>query len=142
MKAGVYNRKTLTDLLLTAAEAFPDKGIGFIQPDGSIQFTTYPELISQSKALIPGMQARGLARGDKAMIVMTRNEDIVPVLWACFISGIIPTILQPPVSFTEFNQPAQKIENVYQDIEESRVILSADLVNRFPVGCHFLQEPY
>jgi acyl-CoA synthetase (AMP-forming)/AMP-acid ligase II len=131
MKAGVYNRKTLTDLLLTAAEAFPDKGIGFVQSDGSIKFTTYPELISQAKAMIPGMHARGLAPGDKVMIVMTRNEDIIPVLWTCFLSGLIPTILQPPVSFTEFNQPARKIENVYRILQNPRVILSADLLTGF-----------
>ena len=65
------------------------------------------------------------------MIIMTRNEDIVKILWACIISGIVPTILQPPVSFTEFNTPAQKIENVYRILEKPAVILSADLVKSF-----------
>jgi acyl-CoA synthetase (AMP-forming)/AMP-acid ligase II len=131
MKAGIYNRKTLVDLLLTVSETYPDKGIGFVQSDGSIKFTTYPELYSQAMAMIPGMLARGMAPGDKVMIVMSRNEEIIPVLWTCFLSGYIPTILQPPVSFSEFNQPAQKIENVYRTLVNPKVILSSDLLSGF-----------
>lgn len=131
MKAGIYKRKTLSDLLITAAEVFPQKGIGFVQSDGTIKFTTYPELLSLAKAKIPGLQARGMTPGDKVMIVMSRNEEIIPILWACFLSGYIPTILQPPVSFSEFNQPAQKIENVYRTLQNPQVILSSDLQKGF-----------
>lgn len=131
MKAAIYDRKTMTDLLLSVADAFPHKGIGFVHPDGNINFITYSELLSRAKAMVAGLQAMGLAPGDKVMIVMTRNEEIIPVLWGCFLNGLIPTILQPPVSFTEFNQPAQKIENVYRILQNPRVILSSDLLKGF-----------
>ncbi|MFA4864535.1 MAG: AMP-binding protein, partial [Bacteroidales bacterium] len=131
MKAGIYDRKTLTDLLLTVTRTSPDKGIGFVHPDGNINFITYSELLSRARLMIAGMHALGMAPGDKVMIVMTRNEEIIPVLWACFLSGLIPTILQPPMSFTEFNQPAQKIENVYRILQNPRVILSSDLLKGF-----------
>jgi len=131
MKAAIYDRKTLTDLLLTVTRTSPDKGIGFVHPDGNINFITYSELLSRARSMIAGMHALGMAPGDKVMIVMTRNEEIIPVLWACFLSGLIPTILQPPMSFTEFNQPAQKIENVYRILQNPRVILSSDLLKGF-----------
>jgi acyl-CoA synthetase (AMP-forming)/AMP-acid ligase II len=131
MKAGIYNRKTLSDLLITAAETSPVKGVGFVQPDGSTQFISYSELLSIAKTMASGLKMKGLKPGDKAMIVMSRNEDIVSVLWACLISGIVPTILQPPVSFTEFNTPAQKIENVYDILEKPAIILSGDLLKTF-----------
>lgn len=131
MKAAIYGRKTLADLLLTAVEAFPHKGIGFVQPDGSLKFTTYPELLSQAKCMIHGMQLRGMVPGDKVIIVMSRNEEIIPILWTCFLSGYIPTVLQPPVSFSEFNQPAQKIDNVYLTLKNAKLILSSDLINEF-----------
>jgi acyl-CoA synthetase (AMP-forming)/AMP-acid ligase II len=131
MKAAIYDRKTLTDLLLTAVEAFPHKGIGFVQSDGSIKFTTYPQLLDRAKTMAGGLQAMGLAPGDKAMIIMTRNEDIIHILWSCLICGLIPTILQPPLSFTEFNQPAQKIQNVFRILENPKVIISADLSDVF-----------
>jgi acyl-CoA synthetase (AMP-forming)/AMP-acid ligase II len=131
MKAGIYNRKTLTDLFLTVIKDFPKKGIGFVQPDGSINFMTYSELLSLSKSMMAGMQSLGMDPGDKTMIVMTKNEEIIPILWSCFLSGYIPTILQPPLSFSEFNQPAQKIENVYKTLGNPKVILSADLLKGF-----------
>jgi acyl-CoA synthetase (AMP-forming)/AMP-acid ligase II len=131
MKAAIYNRKTMSDLLVTAAETNPQNGIGFVQLDSTVKFHTHSELLTEAKRLAAGLKARGLAAGDKAMIVMTRNEDIVAFLWACLISRIIPTILQPPVSFTEFNTPARKIENVYRILERPFMILSADLVRSF-----------
>ncbi len=131
MKAGIYNRRTVPDLLLSVVESFPDKGIGFVQSEGNMKFLTYKELLSEAKEILGGLQSRGLTQKDKVMIVMSRNEDIVPVLWACFLGGMVPTILQPPVSFTEFNQPARKIENVYRILQHPRIILSADLMNSF-----------
>ena len=131
MKAAIYDRKTLADLLLTAAEASTDRGTGFVNPDGSIKFLTYRELLARAKPFTAGLAAKGLAPGDKVMLVMTKNEEIIPVLWACFLSGLVPTILQPPVSFTEFNQPAQKIENVYRILQNPKVILSAELLQGF-----------
>lgn len=131
MKAGIYNRRTVPDLLLSVVESFPDKGIGFVQSDGNMKFLTYKELLSEAKEILHGLQSTGLIPKDKVIIVMTKNEEIVPVLWACFIGGMVPTILQPPVSFTEFNQPAQKIENVYRILQHPKIILSPDLINSF-----------
>jgi acyl-CoA synthetase (AMP-forming)/AMP-acid ligase II len=129
--ATIGDRQTLADLLQTAAEAYPDKGLSFVQPVGQTRFTSYSDLLSQAKMIASGMAAKGMKPGDKAMIVMTHNEDIVNALWACLISGIVPTILQPPVSFSEFNTPAQKIENVYHILEKPWIILSSDLIRTF-----------
>lgn len=131
MKAGIYHRKTLNDLLLTVAEAFPQKGVGFVQSDGSIKFLTYPALLSTAKSMIKALKSKGLVPGDKVIIVMSRNDELITVLWTCFLSGYIPTVLQPPVSFSEFNQPAQKIDNVYLTLQNPKLILSPDLLDEF-----------
>jgi len=131
MKAAIYNRKTLPDLLYSAAEKYPEKGVGFVQPDGSVRTIRYPELLSRAESLASGMQGSRMKPGDRVMIVMTRNEDIVTAAWACFLGGLLPTILQPPVSFTEFNQPAKKIENVFKVLENPRILISDDLAPVF-----------
>lgn len=131
IKAAIYGRKTLNDLLVTAAKSDPGHGVGFVHPDGSLQFITYPELLEQAAALAGSLQDRSMKPGDKVMIVMTKNEEIVPVLWACLLSGLVPTILQPPVSFTEFNQPAQKIANVFTILGDPMVIVSSDIAKNF-----------
>jgi acyl-CoA synthetase (AMP-forming)/AMP-acid ligase II len=131
MKAAIYDRKTLAELLLTAAKDFPDRGTGFVQPDGSIIFMKYPELLSRARSMASALRAGGMSPGDKVMIIMTRNEEIIPVVWACFLGGLVPTILQPPVSFTEFNQPAKKIINVFRILGKPGIILSSDLLHGF-----------
>lgn len=131
MISTIGDRKTLADLLVSAAATYPERGAGFVQPDASIRFISYYSLLEEAKKTASGLKALGLAQGDKVMIIMSRNEDIVTTIWACFISGIVPTILQPPVSFTEFNTPAQKIDNVYRILEKPFLILSADLARNF-----------
>lgn len=131
MKAAIYNRKTLADLLITAAETCPDKGVSFVQTEGPTHFIPYAGLLSKAGEIASGLHSKGIRKGDKLMIVMNRNEEIVPVLWACILSGIVPTILQPPVSFTEFNTPAKKIKNVFKILENPKIILSPDLKQTF-----------
>jgi len=134
MKAGIYSRKTLGDLLITAAEQSPAHGIGFVSSDGTWDFLTFPQLLSRARSYAGGLRSKGLIPGSKVMIIMAKNEDIVPVLWGCFLAGIIPTILQPPVSFTEFNHPAQKIENVYKTLGNPKILISVDMIKNFYSG--------
>jgi non-ribosomal peptide synthetase component E (peptide arylation enzyme) len=131
IKAAIYGRKTIPDLLITAAEKNPGKGLGFARPDGNIHFLSYSEMLRRAKSISSGMHALGMNPGEKVMIIISGNEDIIPLVWGCFLGGYIPTILQPPVSFTEFNQPAQKIINVFRILENPRVILSHDLMQGF-----------
>jgi acyl-CoA synthetase (AMP-forming)/AMP-acid ligase II len=128
MIATIQNRKTLTDLLITAAENSPKNGIGYVKPDESIAFISYPELLEKAQTHSAALIANGLVPGDKVMIIMSRNEDIIAMLWACFFAGLVPTILQPPLSFSEFNQPARKIENVFRILQNPKVIISPDLM--------------
>jgi len=131
MKAAIYNRKTLSDLLVTAAKANPDKGVFFVCSEGSARFISFSGLLSLAGAIASELRSKGIEKGEKVMIVMNRNEEIVPVLWACFLGGVVPTILQPPVSFTEFNTPAEKIKNVFRILGSPKIIISSDLKNTF-----------
>ena len=77
MKAAIYERKNLTDLLLTSVENFPGKGVGYIQSDGSVKFVTYSEILTRAGAMSAMLHASGLTPGDKVMIINSKNEDIV-----------------------------------------------------------------
>jgi len=131
MKAAIYDRKNLTDLLLTSVENFPAKGVGYVQSDGSVKFITYSEILTKAGSMSAMLHDSGMEPGNKVMIISSKNEDIVLLLWASLLGGLIPTILQPPVSFTEFNQPAQKILNVFRILKNPKMILSDDLLHVF-----------
>jgi acyl-CoA synthetase (AMP-forming)/AMP-acid ligase II len=114
----------LPQLLFRVADDFPDHGIGYVHPNCSIRFSTFPEVLHEALSRLAAMQAMGLKKGDKVILSLGKSEEIIPVLWACFIGGIIPALLQPPVSFTEYNPAAEKAEKVFQQLGHPHVILS------------------
>ena len=63
------------------------------------------------------MQTLGIQQGDRAILSLDSSSEIIPVLWACFTGGIIPALLQPPVSFSEYNPAAEKAEKVFRLLE-------------------------
>ena len=116
--------ENLPQILTAAIADFPSHGIGFIGPDRSTSFVTFPDLEVKALSMLAGMQAKGLEKGDRVILSLEKSEEIIPVLWGCFMGGIIPALLQPPVTFTEYNPAAEKTEKVYRLLENSSVILS------------------
>jgi acyl-CoA synthetase (AMP-forming)/AMP-acid ligase II len=117
---------TLPDVLAIATARYPAHGIGFIRAGGAEKFFTFSEIETQSLSMLAGMQARGLKQGDLVILSLEKSEEIIPVLWGCFIGGIIPALLQPPVTFSEYNPAAEKIEKVFRVLDGPPVILSHD----------------
>ncbi|MFH1160392.1 MAG: AMP-binding protein [bacterium] len=114
----------LPELLQRAASQFPAHGVGHVQPDKSIQFQPYPQLLDRARRMLAGFQQKGILRGDKVILSLDNSGEIIPVIWACFLGGIIPALLQPPGSFTEYNPAAEKAEKVFRLLENPWVILS------------------
>lgn len=126
--------KTLPDILINAAENHPDHGIGYVRSDGSICFQTYAELLSLSRSLLPGLNKLGLRPKDKVILALGKNDETVPLLWACFLGGIIPTILQPPVSFSDINPAGEKLTTVYKKLGRPKIILSDERAESWESG--------
>jgi acyl-CoA synthetase (AMP-forming)/AMP-acid ligase II len=115
---------TLPDFLRRAASEFPLLGINYIHEDGSVDLQLYPELLNEAESLANGLQSLGKKAGEKAIIVTECNRETITSLWACFLTGIIPTILQPPVSMADQSQAATKMLNVFSKLEKPLVIAS------------------
>lgn len=119
--------KTLPEHLFQTAAKYPDRGVNYVHPDGSSTLESYPDLLAHAKRLLNGLKNLGIQEGDKVILALEKNSEIIPVLWACFHGGIIPAILQPPVSFTEVNPAAEKLEKVFRLLGKPRVILTHKL---------------
>jgi acyl-CoA synthetase (AMP-forming)/AMP-acid ligase II len=116
--------EALPGLLRRTADRFPSHGIGHIRPGQPLRFQTYPQLLEHATALLAGFQKKGISRGDKVILSLENSGEIIPVLWACFLGGIIPALLQPPVSFTDHNPAAEKAGKVFRLLGDPWVILS------------------
>ncbi|MBM3404448.1 MAG: AMP-binding protein [Bacteroidetes bacterium] len=128
------NFRTIDRFLTETAHNHPEKGAGYIRSDGSVSFHTYPEILRSALKILSGLQNLGLVQHDTLMFSFDKNEEIIPVLWACFLGGFVPTLLQPPVSFTEHNAAAEKMERVYHIFGEPRLLISDSLAHRFSSG--------
>jgi acyl-CoA synthetase (AMP-forming)/AMP-acid ligase II len=107
---------TLPVLLRRAVARYPLLGIHYVQENGSVSSQTYTELLEQSTSIACGLLSMGMKAGDKAIIATENNRETITLLWACFLSGIVPTILQPAISFTDHNTSATKLMNVFRQL--------------------------
>lgn len=118
------SQRTLPDLLRTTAKKFPANGIGFIQPDKTIRFITYPMLQDQALRILKGLQNQGFTSGARVILSLETSEETLTAIWALFLGGMIPALLQPPHSFSEYNPALEKVERVYQILDNPYLMIS------------------
>lgn len=116
--------QTLTAYLRYTAEVTPNHGIHYVHENGFIEKQTYAELLSEAYELACGFRNDGKLPGEKVIIATLTNRQTITSLWGCFFAGLIPTILTIPVSLTDKSQSAEKILNVYENMDHPIIIIS------------------
>lgn len=123
-RSGFYNSKlTLPDILKRAA-ATEGAFIGFIDEKGHEDKITYAELLSEATTLAKGLVNKGVKPGDKVIIATDANKQTLKLLWGCFLCGAIPTVLQPPLTYSGYNPPVVKLINVSMQLNNPLVFMS------------------
>ncbi|MCX6283598.1 MAG: AMP-binding protein, partial [Bacteroidetes bacterium] len=118
---------TLPDLLKRASINHPDLFIGYSDKNGNITVQTYEDLLQEAKRVAGGLNKLGLKKGDKLIIATQNNEETIELLWGSFLLGIVPTVLQPPVTFTGYNPSVIKLMNVYEQLGHPFIFLSPEM---------------
>ncbi len=115
---------TLPDILRRAAIA-PDKPyVGFLNDAGGEDFLTYAELLKEAELIATGLWKEGVVQSDKVIIATESNRETLILLWGCFLLGVVPTVLQPPPTFSGYNPPVVKLAKVYEQLNEPLVFMS------------------
>ncbi len=118
---------TLPDLLNRAAESHNDLFIGYMNDAGEINKQTCRELLNEAKLIASGLFNLGLKQGDKVIIATRYNQETIELLWGCFLLGVAPTILQPPMTFSGYNPAVIKLMDVYGQLNEPFVFMSPEV---------------
>ena len=118
---------TLPDLLTRAAISHPELSVGYSDKNGSIVIQTYKELLSEANRIASGLYNLGLKKGDKVIIATQNNQETIELLWGSFMLGVVPTVLQPPMTFSGYNPSVVKLMNVYKQLETPFVFMSPEL---------------
>jgi len=114
--------------LLKRASACPDAlYVGYMQENGEINRQSYRDLLDEALALAAGLQHLGLNQGDKVIIATQDNRETITLLWGCFLAGMVPTVLQPPMTFSGYNPAVIKLKNVFAQLGEPYIFLSSKI---------------
>ncbi len=119
-----YNQSlTLPDILRRAASASENTVIGLLNDSGE-DTITYSQLLKEATIIAVGLVNEGIKKGDKVIIATDNNRETLVILWGCFLCGAIPTVLQPPPTFSGYNPPVVKMLKVYEQLEQPLVFMS------------------
>ncbi len=116
--------QTLTAFLCQTAKKFPTHGIYYVHENGVEELQTYAELLEEAYTLASGFLHDGFKPGEKIIITTVHNRQTITSLWGCFFAGLVPTILQIPVSLGDKSQAAEKLLNVYEQLDQPFIIVS------------------
>jgi len=118
---------TLPDLLKRAVISHPDLFIGYYDKNGKLETQTYENLQINAKLVAAGLYNIGLKQGEKIIIATANNRETIELLWGSFHLGVVPTVLQPPMTFSGYNPSVLKLMNVYDQLDGPYVFMSKEV---------------
>ncbi len=95
---------TLTGLFLAAVDRFDtDQAFGRITPELEIEAISYAEVLAAARSVVGGLEALGLVRGDRAVILSHNRLEWVLADYGCLCAGVVvvpiyPTLPAPQVA--------------------------------------------
>ncbi|GAA2133872.1 hypothetical protein GCM10009760_10460 [Kitasatospora kazusensis] len=116
---------TLGEALVRAA-GLPDAGlIHYVQADGSAVDSSYPELLADALRILTGLRAGGARAGDKLMLQIRSEPDLLGAFWAAVLGGLIPITLAPGPADDQA-AAADLIERVWGGYDNPWVLVGDD----------------
>ncbi|MCF6434834.1 SDR family NAD(P)-dependent oxidoreductase [Pseudoalteromonas sp. MMG022] len=106
----------LAQLLCNAAQT--DHGVTFVlNEQGETQHIGYGELLEQAKRVANGLHRAGLQAGDRVVLQLATNADIVRAFWGCLVAGMVPMPVACPDSYDSEDKDFEKIISSVSDLD-------------------------
>ena len=118
---------TLGETLQRAAARSPEKGIVYIQSDGSEILQSYPALLAEAQQILGGLTKLGLKPQDKVIFQLENNQDFIPAIWGCILGGFVPVPLAIAPTYSQSNGAVNKLHHVWELLEQPIVLTSQAL---------------
>ncbi|MBL9039545.1 MAG: fatty acyl-AMP ligase [Archangium sp.] len=106
--------RTLLHALSAAAKLSTDQGIRLLpdDEDEAPQFLSYAELYRRAMEVAGGLQQKGFAPGDRAMIVMPTSFEFFIAFFAVQAAGGIPVPSYPPAALEKVELALERLQHV------------------------------
>ncbi|MEM6456191.1 MAG: beta-ketoacyl synthase N-terminal-like domain-containing protein, partial [Acidobacteriota bacterium] len=90
------------------------RGVRFIRGWDDERVLPYAELFDRARRALAQLRRRGVAAGDRVLLVMRDNERFVEQFWACVMGDIVPA----PLLFPAYDSHAMRIVEVARRLQE------------------------
>ena len=122
--------KTLAEALKRAAQKYSQKGIIYINADGSKSTQTYSELLKNAQKILGGLRKIGLKPQDKVIFQLSENQDFISAFWGCVLGGFIPVPVSIARSYDQPNTTVSKLENSWEMLGKPLVLTDSKLASK------------
>lgn len=117
----------LSQALQRAAGSEPQKGMVYIQSDGTEIVQSYAELLEEAHRILAGLRKLGLKPQDKVIFQLDLNQDFIPAFWGCMLGGFVPVPISVPTSYDQTNSAVNKLHNSWLMLNRPPILTSAKL---------------
>lgn len=115
---------TLSAALRRTAIQAPEKGIVYVQSNGSEIVQSYTALQEKAERILGGLRNLGLKPQDKVIFQLDLNQDFVPAYWGCILGGFVPVPISVPPTYQELNSTVSKLYHAWQMLEKPLILTS------------------
>lgn len=121
-------KNSIADLLLHAAATRPDAEIRYVTSGtGEPVRQTYAELLNDARRVLGGLRRRGLAPGDRVILLFEQTRDFIPAIWGCVLGGFVLCPILPKRA--DHALWAAHLEHVH-GLLGSRLLVTSDALRR------------
>jgi amino acid adenylation domain-containing protein len=117
----------LSQALQRAARSEPQKGMVYIQADGTEIAQSYAALLEEAYRILAGLRQMGLKPQDKVIFQLDLNQDFIPAFWGCVLGGFVPVPISVPTSYDQTNSAVNKLHNAWLMLNRPPILTSAKL---------------
>jgi len=131
---------TLPEALKQTGERYPEKGLRFIEADGSESRLSYAQLYQRAEQLAAGLQEGQPwpQAGQPVIVLSDALQDYVENFWVVMLAGGIPVTLAAAESYDD-ERSSERLLAVWQHLEQPQVICDGTCAEKLsPV---LLQHP-
>ncbi|MBP2229003.1 acyl transferase domain-containing protein/acyl-CoA synthetase (AMP-forming)/AMP-acid ligase II/acyl carrier protein/aryl carrier-like protein [Azospirillum agricola] len=112
-------------VLLRAADG--DGGLVWLDDDGAAHSRPYRTLLDEARRILGGLNAAGVGQGDRVILPVKGVGTLLPLLWACFLGGIVAVPMAPPPLVEEDAPALRKLHGVWSLLARPVVVADGDL---------------
>lgn len=114
---------TLIDALTHSANRVSGERIFFLDGSGKQTGLSYRDLLQRAQRILGGLRTAGVTTGDRVILQLSANEDILEAFWGCVLGGFVPVIAAVPKAYDKSEREFQQLCRVWEKIDRPWMIV-------------------